>query len=245
MQILLGIDDTDDSESRGTGHHARAIGAALEAQGLATFQAVTRHQLLISPEIAFTSRNSAACLALDGEQDSIDSISNSVDKELRQRVAASADPAFSIAPATHINVEAQNFGYAGKTKVLTIFEAREMARQSHIILNEVGGSGSGAIGALAAIGLHKSGDDGRFIWLPGLRGLAGRHTVSSLTDLLGVRITTVEGDHLPLSAEIELGEWIRPLLKQGRAILLAENEETNGRLAWRLLDKPTIKALSE
>jgi hypothetical protein len=245
MKILLGIDDTDDLDSRGTGHHARQIGAALEAEGLASFLAATRHQLLLSSEIAYTSRNSAACVVLDASNNAIDSMREFIQKELRKRSARTADPAFSLAPADLVSEAAREFGFAAKKQILTIDAARELARQSKIMLEEVGGSGAGAIGALAAVGLHRSGNDGRFIWLPNMRRLAGKLSLSDLGETLGAQVRTEAGEDLPLNAMIELGEWIRPVLRQGRAILLAEKEELNGQSTWRLVDKPTIKALTE
>lgn len=47
MQILIGIDDTDNLESRGTGHCARQLGLSLVASNLIELQSITRHQLLV------------------------------------------------------------------------------------------------------------------------------------------------------------------------------------------------------
>lgn len=62
---LIGIDDPDNLESRGTGCRARDLARQLQVQGLARLHSVTRHQLFVSPAIPYTSHNSAACLAMD------------------------------------------------------------------------------------------------------------------------------------------------------------------------------------
>ena len=49
---------------------------------------------------------------------------------------------------------------------------------------------------------------------------------------------------LPSSTEIEALEWMRPILREGRAILLVEKENVDGEIRWRFADKPTVKALS-
>ena len=59
---LIGIDDTDNLDSRGTGHRARCLLRALADAALATPLGVTRHQLLVDDRIPYTSHNSSACL---------------------------------------------------------------------------------------------------------------------------------------------------------------------------------------
>ena len=64
---LVGLDDTDVLESRGTGHLARQIAAALatEYQVLG----VTRHQLLLDPRVPCTRNNSCAAIVLGENED--------------------------------------------------------------------------------------------------------------------------------------------------------------------------------
>ena len=59
---FIGIDDTDNLESRGTGFRARQLAQDLQAAGIARLRGITRHQLCVSPEIPYTSHNSSACL---------------------------------------------------------------------------------------------------------------------------------------------------------------------------------------
>jgi hypothetical protein len=64
MSIFAGIDDTDNLESRGTGRLTRSIAA--EPGKTYGLYGVTRHQLLVHPDIPYTSQNSAAVIHLDG-----------------------------------------------------------------------------------------------------------------------------------------------------------------------------------
>jgi len=56
--VLIGMDDTDNLESRGTGSLARQVAAALAADY--TLLGVTRHQLLKDPRVPCTKNNSSA-----------------------------------------------------------------------------------------------------------------------------------------------------------------------------------------
>ena len=244
MIVLLGVDDTDNPTSRGTGYQARHLGKALGHEELAEVLAVTRHQLLLDPQIDYTSRNSSACLVLEASEGSIPSIRALTRTVLRSHCAADSNAGVCIAPASTIDSAIQEFGNAAKLRLLTLEETLELAEEQSIFLESLVGTGSGIIGALAAVGLHRYGSDGRFIWLPGLRELSGTYTVQELMELLHVEITTISGEALPIGAEISIGDWIRPVLREGRAILLADKEKQNGQIEWRLVDKPTVKTLS-
>mgnify|MGYP000273024857 CR=1 FL=1 len=56
--LFIGLDDTDNLESRGTGHLARQIAATLSADY--SVLGVTRHQLLLDPRVPCTKNNSSA-----------------------------------------------------------------------------------------------------------------------------------------------------------------------------------------
>ena len=61
MEILVCIDDTDNIESRGTGELASMLADDLENNGWGLCRPVTRHQMLIHPDIPYTSHNSSMC----------------------------------------------------------------------------------------------------------------------------------------------------------------------------------------
>ena len=63
MNIFIGLDDTDNKESRGTGHLARVIAENLAEQYEVV--GVTRHQLLFDPRVPYTAKNSCAAVILN------------------------------------------------------------------------------------------------------------------------------------------------------------------------------------
>ncbi len=244
MILLLGIDDTDDDSSRGTGYQARRLGHAIQENGLGELRAVTRHQLLVDSRIDYTSRNSSACLVLETTEDQIPSLIDLARSELEAHCAPGSKVGICLAEPSAVDEAIQEFGQAAKKEVLSVDAARSLDHQNKIHIESIKGSGAGVIGALAAIGLHASGNDGRFVWLPKLRDLDGRYTVAGLTKLLDVYVETISGGALPPSAEIDALEWMRPILRKGHAILLAEKENVDGKIGWRFADKPTVKAIS-
>jgi hypothetical protein len=74
---LIGIDDTDNLESRGTGHHARRLGAFLQTEAMAGLLDVTRHQLFVDPRIPYTSHNSSLCLRVRMAHNRLDDLRRS------------------------------------------------------------------------------------------------------------------------------------------------------------------------
>ncbi len=62
--FYIGIDDTDNAETRGTGFRARQLAAILIEKKLADVFSVSRHQLFFDPRVPFTSHNSSLCIEL-------------------------------------------------------------------------------------------------------------------------------------------------------------------------------------
>lgn len=69
MKLLIGIDDTDNLESRGTGYRVRQLANWLSEKNLVVPLGITRHQLLVDPRIPYTSHNSSACLVVESASD--------------------------------------------------------------------------------------------------------------------------------------------------------------------------------
>jgi hypothetical protein len=103
------------------------------------------------------------------------------------------------------------------------------------------GTHGGIIGSLAAIGLHRAGDDGRYLWLPGLRELKGKYPVHEICTLGHIdRVCTLEQVELAPNSVVDVGEWIRPILKNGKATLYVEEKNNE----WNIISKDHIKRLS-
>lgn len=245
MWVLIGIDDTDNLESRGTGHLARQMAAALEETRLATVAGITRHQLLVDPRIPYTSHNSAACLVADAAPAALDAVQATCRAYLLAHSADGSDVGLCVAPWANVSLDIQQFGHAAKSVVLSEIAAHELARRHALRLEGLTGSGGGVIGALSAVGLRVGGDDGRFLWLHGLREMSGVYPVALLCERLGIEIVQdVRGGDVTASDRLDVGPWLRPLMKKGRITLLVEEADDNEPYEWRVASRDIIKSQS-
>ena len=179
QQLLISIDDTDNLESPGSGTLAEHLAAALTQAGLARCGAISRHQLFVDDAIPYTSGNSAMCFPVEklaGDNDAIISFSQHF---LQSQAAIGSDPGLCVV-SDDARLKRQPliaFGHSAKQSILTKEEAYRLAVEMDIHLSEHGGSGGGVIGALAAIGLRLTGNDGRIRGWQEL-GAAGTHTTA-------------------------------------------------------------------
>ena len=239
MHILLGIDDTDNLESRGTGHRVRQLADWLAENALAHPLGITRHQLLVDSRIPYTSHNSSACLAIETEN--VDDVWEAAREFLLRESAVGSDAGLCLAEWDSISDEVLDFGRRAKLEVLTLSAAEQTASRSGIRCEGLTGTHGGIIGALSAVGLHRAGNDGRYLWLPGLRDLTGKYQARDICAKGHVdRICTVEYVDLPDETIIDVGEWIRPVLHDGKATLYVEEKNHE----WYIIPKDRIKNLS-
>jgi hypothetical protein len=239
MKYLLGIDDTDNLESRGTGHRVRQLADWLAENKLATPLGITRHQLLVDPRIPYTSHNSSACLSVDTEN--ADDVWEASREFLLHESAPGSDAGLTLAQWDSINAEVLDFGRRAKLEVLTMPAAEQTASRSQIRCKGLTGTHGGIIGAVSAIGLHRAGNDGRFLWLPGLRDLKGKYQVSEICSMGNIeRVCTLNNFDLQPTSIVDVGEWIRPVLRDGKATLYVEENNHE----WNIISKEHIKKLS-
>lgn len=250
-RLLVGVDDTDNLESKGTGNLAQRLVEALCETGLGSASGVTRHQLLVDPRIAYTSHNSSACIAWDGEPGvDAEAIAGVAGPLLETSSAPGSDPGLAIAAAASWSEPRcrdglVDWGRRAKHDVLDRSEAAALAAACAVSLSAHGGDGGGVIGALAALGLHLGGDDGRFLWMPGLRDLAGRVTYDRLRSLAPIDVARDPAGREPKRDDIiDLGDWVRPVLRGSRSVLLLAARPRNVRAAtWTVLARDAVKAL--
>jgi len=226
MNILVCIDDTDNLESRGTGELASLLAGQLEEQGWGESRYVTRHQLLVHPDIPYTSHNSSMCFTATLKDAGL--LSRLIDhagRFLEQESAPGSDPGLCVAASPQLDDPGPlvAFGWAAKERVLDKAAAYSLAGELGIHLSEHGGSGQGVVGALAGVGLRLGGNDGR---LKGRLPLGPPGTRCSVAELriepLVEAVYSTDGP-LPVDTElVELGEKIKTVLLEGKSGLLLE-----------------------
>jgi hypothetical protein len=239
MRYLLGIDDTDNLESRGTGHRVRQLADWLAENQLAKPLGITRHQLLVDPQIPYTSHNSSACLSVETENPG--DVWEASREFLLRESAEGSDAGLTLAQWDSIKEPVFAFAKRAKITVLTLLEAEQTASQSQIRCEGLTGTHGGIIGALSALGLHRGGNDGRFLWLPGLRELQGKYQAGEICALGHMdRVCTLSNSELRSKTIVDVGEWMRPVLRDGKATLYVEENNHE----WHIISKAHIKKLS-
>jgi tRNA(Ile2) C34 agmatinyltransferase TiaS len=179
MRFLIGLDDTDSNRGSSTGILARKLGLTLENADLGRLDSVTRHQLFASPQINSTTHNSAVCITFEADQAKRKEIEMACRSYLLREYSSGSNAGYALAAWVQITVEVFTWAKLVKNQKVSRAEAIHTARSAGIAVAGLCGSGDGVIGALAAIGLRYRGEDGRFLWLPGLDELVGTYTYSN------------------------------------------------------------------
>lgn len=224
--IYVGLDDTDNKTSRGTGRLARAIAAQLAERY--TVLGITRHQLLVDPRVPYTSHNSSATIHIqaDGTGD-LSELADTVQAHMLADWQDGSDPGLCVAQT--IEDEMIAFGRQAKQAVVRQADAYEVASRCGCILRGLGGTRDGVIGALAGVGLAGSGDDGRFILLGSARDLQGVHTAQAILASGVAEIRPMEGT-LREGDMVDTRGKLRPALRDRRAVLFVAQHEDNQHL---------------
>lgn len=246
MQILVSIDDTDNLESRGTGELAALLAQILEEREWGKARVVTRHQLLVHPDIPYTSHNSAMCFMADIEDKYFDKYLDLARDFLGRESAPGSDPGLCIVITEQLRNEPEliEFAYKAKEVVLSKEEAYKVASNTGAFLSEHGGEGVGVIGALAGAGLRLSGSDGRLRGKLKVNAPSGFITAGEIKQQSGVEVVQgTEGESIAEGELIRLGETIKAVMQGGKTTLLVFPTEAEDPEAaqWQTCTKNYLK----
>jgi tRNA(Ile2) C34 agmatinyltransferase TiaS len=215
--LFIGLDDTDTLESRGTGHLARQIAAALATDY--PVLGVTRHQLLLDPRVPCTKNNSSAAILLNADGDLDPTVLlNRVRTLMLDDYVPGSDPGLCVAHAVPAAVT--EFGRWAQRRLVTQDEARALAVAHGLSLLGLGGTEDGVIGALAAVGLAASGEDGRYVLVGRSRELTGLQPVSALLEAGVAAVQTTDGQ--PVTSGLVQTDKLRPARRGGRPVAVVE-----------------------
>ncbi|MEX2704334.1 MAG: ABC transporter substrate-binding protein [Candidatus Freyrarchaeum guaymaensis] len=237
--IFVGIDDTDMPGESGTGRLARKIAHRLSEHF--SVLGVTRHQLLRDPRIPCTRKNSSKAIHITGEAE-LDRIFETAYNVVVEDSVEGSDP--GIAVSNKKSDELVEFARKTQKSIVTMEEAFRVASKNGVRLEGVAGTRLGVVGALAAVGLAQSGNDGWFIELGGrdqndrrsLRRLPRHLTVRELKDIGVSRVVSTEGYLLGNSEVIDSEGRVRPFMKAGEPLVVVKKVE-NG---WRIIDPKSL-----
>jgi hypothetical protein len=234
--IYVGIDDTDILDAPGTNQLARKMVA--ELRGQARGRIILRHQLLEDPRVPCTKKN--GCASIEFEPTSSFSRDGFL-TALRQMIVswspAGSDPGLCLAESVPQAVI--DWGIRCQRELVKQSEARHIAAEHGIHLEGLGGTEDGVIGALAAVGLMATQNDGRVIHFESdgidWYDLTGCLDVDAIR-AHGVDEILIIDTGKPLTTGIvDIGKRLRPNFREGKIVLYVAQGESPHWEAVRLL----------
>jgi len=246
MLYLIGIDDTDNLESRGTGFVGRTMGETINKMGLGVCGGISRHQLLFDQRVPYTSHNSSLCLEV--ESDKPNELWDLMVDYLLGACAPGSDCGLCMVEAERIPKSVIKWGQTAKRDLLKQVDAFNLAKKEGIKLVGLTGNHDGVIGSMAAIGLRASGNDGRFVSLKGVdvREISGVMNLKQLQKLVHLdQIMTDEEMVLDEKTPVSLEGWLRPVHRKGLITLIVNKIENNNEYEYQLASKEYIKSISD
>lgn len=245
MRILVCIDDTDNLESRGTGELATLLARHLTGTGWGEASYITRHQLLVHPEIPYTSHNSSMAFIAEIEPDRLAEFKAYAADFLNRESASGSDPGLCVVDCAKLQSAAKliAFGHQAKKSLKSKAEAYALAQELGIHLSEHGGTGLGVIGSLAGAGLRLGGDDGRLKGQLKFDTNDGRISVAQLLAHPHVdTVRTTTGQVLADGESVRLQDKVKVVLLGREAVLLVEPDgQAAAPEGWRTLSRQQLK----
>lgn len=244
IKILVCIDDTDNLESRGTGDLATELAGELENRGWGRSSFVTRHQLLVHPDVPYTSHNSSMCFEAEIDPAYLEALITYAGEYLERESAVGSDPGLCVTVLERLSEpEAMvAFGRSAKEEVLNKKMAYDLAEKLGVHLSEHGGTGQGVVGALAGIGLRISGKDGRmkgWLKISTDNGLARVGDILAEVDLRGVR--TMDGEELSHEEIIAVDDKPKAVMIDGGTYLMVSPVDNGNGVRWRTTPRQQLK----
>ena len=226
----------------GTGQLARSLARLLSATiPRCRVEGVSRHQLLQDPRVPCTRRNRCSCVVVGVEGAMIAAAADVARARVREGSVTGSDPGLCVAEEEQIVPALLGFARRAKRELVDQATALGLARDAGVLLEPLGGTGDGVIGALAAVGLRRIGGDGWLTLWAGVRELEG---TLSVAQLLAAGLDAVEdaerGQRLGMTALVETEARVRPALRDGQKVLLVRRATTG---EWRAV-KPEGWGLS-
>jgi hypothetical protein len=244
--IYVGLDDTDTLEDPGTNQLARHLVRDLadEFDG----RIILRHQLLEDPRVPCTKKNGCASIAFERTLGGVEAAdthqADGVSRDARHTLLnlverirglmipwcpAGSDPGFCV--ATSVPSAIIEWGLRAKRELVTQTEARRIAAEHSIHLEGLGGTEEGVIGALAAIGLMATKNDGRVVHFGG--GSEDRYDITgnlSVDEIFHRGVDEVivhETMERVVDGSVDVGKRLRPNYREGRIVLFVTRGEVS------------------
>jgi hypothetical protein len=235
--IFVGIDDTDTLDTPGTNQLARALAARIT--GHYALVRIVRHQLFFDPRVPYTSHNGSASILLEPlAAPDLPALIAELRVGMLDWFKPGSDPGLCV--TVEVPAEVTAFGRRCQQELIRQDEARRLAASWGMHLEGLGGTQDGVIGALAAVGLAVTGDDGRVVQMGGWPDdLTGPQPLERIR-ARGVEVRDVNTHVAVSEGVIDIGKRLRPNCREKRIVLFVEPvpSEDHAPVAWRAVRVP-------
>lgn len=233
--IYVGIDDTDVAGSRGTNQLARLLVSALAADFRC--RRIVRHQLLEDPRVPCTTKNGSASITLEPlGPGTLDNLAARLRQEMLSWFVDGSDPGLCV--TSSVPPAVIEFGRRCKCEFVLQEEAHEIAGRHEILLEGLGGTRDGVIGALAAVGLAAMADDGRVVQLADWPDdVSGVKPIDFLLQR-GVTVRFHENGNRIDHGLVDVGKRLRPNRRNGETVLFVEQPKNRSQQPLKALKLP-------
>jgi hypothetical protein len=218
--IYVGLDDTDTLDDPGTNQLARHL--VRELAGQFRGRMIVRHQLLEDPRVPCTRKNGCASIQFEPVRSAACAQLISALRDIvRAWCPRGSDPGLCVTRMVPPLVI--EWGLRCKKELVTQAAARQLAARFDLYLEGLGGTEDGVIGALAAIGLMATGNDGRVVHYG-----SGSEDWYDITGCLSVgkilgrgvdEVRTIGRDEKLTSGIVDVGKRLRPNYRAGQVVL--------------------------
>lgn len=218
--LIVGIDDTDTIDTRGTNQLAREI--VRRAANRWQCRQILRHQLLFDERIPYTSHNGSASIAFETCNESgIEELISLCRQTMLDWFIPGSDPGLCVASA--VPDEFIEFGLRCQKEIVTQEEPRRLAAKYGIHLEGLGGTEGGVIGSLAALGLAATANDGRIIqWKAWPDDLSGVQSIEAIYQR-EISVQDIESGESVRHGRIDVGKHLRPNMRGSQAVVMARS----------------------
>lgn len=219
--IFVGIDDTDIVGSPGTNQLARVLVATVAVDFRCHY--ILRHQLLFDRRVHYTSKNGSASIWLSPVTQSpptLQQLRETLKARMLQWYVPGSDPGLCV--TNHVPTEIVHWGLRCQQELVNQQQARNLAAAHGIYLEGLGGTEGGVIGALAAVGLAASGNDGRVVvqgqWPDDLSGVQPIDVLHAR----GIIVLCLDSGREIETGTVDVGKHLRPNYRNGRVVVFAK-----------------------
>jgi len=223
MTIYVGIDNTGNSGSVGTGKFARQIAGEISKKY--PVYGVTRHQFYVHHDINFSLHNFCAVIHVDTEKEYVVDVFEIVKNKMHADFNEGSNPGLAVAHESCISPAVVAYGKDAKDGILTQERAWNLAKNSNILLEGFGETENGVIGAMAGLGLAFTRNDGRFLQIGKIRKLKGPEPVEKLIDAGIEKVITLDGRYITKGIVSNEGDKpVKPSPINGEVVLFVDGE---------------------